>query len=342
MVLKLSATDTLIELGNMFQVDQPIVGPLTSTDYFSPRTITGLRPCLRLGIGTAGVGGMHGPADFEEAIRVLHDAWSNGYLLVDTSPHYADADSVLGQALRQWKGDPPVICTKLEGYPRFTPPGYAKVWRESLIKQFEESVRQLGGRQVDGLAMHDAELAPPEFQSDCHQFLADLTARGKIGAAGLGGGGPELQLHYLNTGQYRYAITYMRLTALSIQALCDIVPECRRIHAGVIVGSPIHMGFLGDQFEHYLVNPPRHISPVVVERAKLLRRLADEAGMRLTHLALRFTWSNPHADFVLTGSSNLAAWRDTKAAFEDGPLPADLYQQVWQTAQQGMESLIGG
>ncbi len=332
----------MFELGNMFQVDQHVVGPLTSTDYFSPRMIAGLRPCLRLGMGTAGVGGMHGPADFEEAIRVLHDAWSNGYLLVDTSPHYAKADAVLGQALQQWKGDPPVICTKLEGYPRFMPPEYAKSWRESLVKQFEESLQHLGGRQIDGLAMHDAETAPPGFQVECHQFLADLITRGEIGAAGLGGGGPALQLRYLDTGQYRYAITYMRLTALSIQALCDIVPACRRIQAGVIVGSPIHMGFLGDQFEHYLSNPPQHVPPAFVSRAKLLKRLADDAGMRLTHLALRFAWSVPYADFVLTGSSNLAAWRDTKAAFENGPLPADLYRRVWQIAQHGMEPINGG
>lgn len=329
-------------LGETFQVVQPLEGPRTRAEYFAPRAIGGLRPCARLGMGTAGLGGALGPEDRDEAVRVLHDAWDAGYLLVDTSPNYAHAEEVLGEGLKAWKGEPPVVCTKLEGYASYAPPAFAKNWRASLTRQFDASTRHFGGRRIDALAMHDAEAAATEFQVECHAYLADLLSHGEIGAAGLGGGGPSLQPRYLDTGQYRYAITFLRLGALSLQSLRDTVPACHRTRAAVVIGSPIFMGFLGPKFEQNLVTPPDHVGPVYVERAKSLKRLAAEAGLRVTQLALRFAWSMPHADFVLTGSGNLAAWRDTRAAFEAGPLPTDLYRQVWQIAQTGAEPVTGG
>lgn len=327
------------------EVKVPLEGPLSKEQFFAPRAVPGLRAAKRLSMGTAGLAGVWGKVDLAESIRVLHDSWNEGFLLVDSSPNYGvngEAEKVLGRALQTWRGAAPVLCTKIEGYPDFQPPKYAKDWPTAMMKQFEISRQRFGGRRIDGLAMHDAEGAPPEFAGECDAFLAQRLERGDIGAAGLGGGGPTIQPRFLHTGRFRYIITYKRLTAVSLQAMNDSVPACRSHNASVMVGSAVFMGLLGSKYEKYIVDPPSHIDGVFVRRAIALKKLGDESGLSLSHLALRFVLSMPVVDFVLAGSGHRTTWEDTKRAYEAGPLPADLYRRIWSLAQQDSEPLAGG
>jgi aryl-alcohol dehydrogenase-like predicted oxidoreductase len=327
-----------------FQVNAPLEGPLTREQYFSLRAVAGMRPASRFAVGTAALGGGWGPVDERESVRLLLDGFERGHLLVDSSPAYAHgaSEEVLGKALREWKGAAPLICTKLEGYDGYRPGQLAADWRACLQKQFDTSRKRFGGRRVDGLAMHDAEGAPPEFQHVCHDFLCELHERGEIGAMGLGGGGPTIQPRFLETGRYRYVITFKRLTAVSLQSTRDTVPACRENGAAVMVGSAVFMGLLAGKFGEWTVKPPEHVAGPFVERAKRLKKLADAAGLPLSHVALRFVWSMPMVDFVLVGAGTPSTWRDTLDAYESGPLPADLYRRAWEIAQQGPEPVCGG
>ena len=70
--------------------------------------------------------------------------------------------------------------------------------------------------------------------------------------------------------------------------------------------------------------------------------LADDAAIPLSQLAIRFVLSMPAVDFVLAGAARPAEWEDTRLAYEAGPLPTDLYRQVWANAQRGLEPDTGG
>jgi aryl-alcohol dehydrogenase-like predicted oxidoreductase len=120
------------------------------------------------------------------------------------------------------------------------------------------------------------------------------------------------------------------------------VPACQASGAAVVVGSGLFMGLLGGRFDAWIEKPPVHIAPVYVERARRMHALAADAGLSLSHLALRFTWSMPAVDFVLAGASRWGEWIDTVAAFEAGPLPSDLYRRVWDIATRGPEPACGG
>jgi aryl-alcohol dehydrogenase-like predicted oxidoreductase len=330
------------------RVDLPAETPLDHGAFFAKTKLhAGAAPSPRLGVGTAGLGGVWGEVDRAESVGVLHDAWRRGFLLADSSPNYNDgrSEEVLGEALRGWNGPAPVVCTKIEGWGDLFVPRAGETWRDAMERQFQQSVTRFGGRRLDGLAMHDAEHCEPAFTPDCERYLMELEDSGKVGCMGMGGGGPEVQLPALRAfpGRFRYVITYLRLNAITLQALTDLAPECRRQGVAVIAASPVFMGLLGSQYEVRMARPPAHLAPVLVGRAREIKALADRASLPLSQLALRFLLSMPAVHYVLTGANNAATWADTLAAYEAGPLPAELYADVWRTAQSGGEEpIIGG
>ena len=327
-----------------FDVDLPVDGPLTRDAFFGDRAIHGLRPCKRLAVGMARAGGVWGDVHFQESIAVLHAAWSSGCLLVDTAPAYADgkADELLGRALKEWHGERPVVLAKIEGYPEFAPPGYAADWTASATKQLETTRRHLGDAAIDGLAMHDAEQAPREFQEPCFAFMQEQKHRGAIKAIGMGGGRPTIQTRWLRTGRCDYTIVFKQISAVTLQGLTDTAPLARRHGTTLIAASPVMMGLLGSKHEEYLRERPDHITEACVERSRKVNALARGAGISLPRLALRFVLSVPSVDFVLAGPCTIAEWGDARAAYEEGPLSSDLYAAVWKIAQEGTEPLIGG
>jgi aryl-alcohol dehydrogenase-like predicted oxidoreductase len=90
-------------------IPRPVQGPLSAEQFFALKSpALGVRPVRRLVLGTAWAGGVD-PAD---AIAALHAAWGAGFEMVDTAPMYRNAEQVVGEALKSWRGDRPVVSTK--------------------------------------------------------------------------------------------------------------------------------------------------------------------------------------------------------------------------------------
>lgn len=336
------------KLTGPIHVDLPCPGPLSREAFFAKRPL--LPDCLptpRLALGAAGLGGVWGQVSHDESVAVLRDAWNAGFLMTDASPNYGDgaAEEVIGSALRGWQGPAPVLCTKLDGWGELFVPGPGETWRQCLQRQFDTSTRRFGGRRLDGLAMHDPENCDPAFQAECLEFLFELREQRRVGCIAMGGGGPGTHLPVLrdHPGKFRYVITYLRISAINLQGLADLGPACAAAGTGIVGASPVFMGVLGPKLEKHLAKPRGHFHPVFQARARAAAKLAAEAGLSLSHLALRFLLSTPGIETVLAGAGKPATWADTVAAYEAGPLPADLYARVWANAQAGQpEPIIGG
>lgn len=324
-----------------FDVNLPVPHPRSEADFFAnPEFGKGLPRVPRLALGTAGLGGVWGTKDENESVDVLHDAWTRGFLLTDTSPNYANAENVVGNALRKWTGAAPILTTKTEGYKHYEP-GDGEQWIDSMTRQYDESVKRFG-RPIDGLAMHDANSALPSFEVDCPPFVKKKKAVGEIKLVGMGGSGPDIQLRQMATGAYDYIITFKRICAISLQAMTDVIPAAQKHNTRVLVGSAVFMGLLGGKYDQFIKEPPSHMDPVFIERAKKLKVLGDKAGISLSQLSLRFVLSVPGVDFVLAGCGRPSTWQDSLTAYEAGPLKADLFADVWHIAQSGAEPMTGG
>lgn len=325
-----------------FRVSLPPMLPCSREQYFAPAALHRCRPVPRMAMGTAGLAGVWGPVKREESIAVLHEAWRQGHLLTDSSPNYADAEVVVGEALASWKGEDPVLLTKLEGYDHYAPPTFAADWPKSLALQLETSTKRFGGRKIDGLAMHDPERSDPLYQPACTALLRRCLDDRKVNCVGLGGGGPFLQTAHLAHPLLSYIITFKRISAVTLQGLTDVVPAAHAAGAKVIVASPAMMGLLGSKYDEFMAKAPSHLDRVFLDRAKQIKTLADEAQLTLARLSLRFILSIPVVDFVLAGACTPSEWRDCKLAYDEGPLPADLFKAVWQVATTGEEPASGG
>lgn len=320
-----------------------IEGPLSRSEFFAARPLAGGRAVARLGLGTAGLAGVWGDVDREQSVRVLLDAWEKGFLLTDTSPAYGDAEVVVGNAIaRTPRRDLPLLLTKLEGYPDYEPPKFAADWRASFTRQFETSLSRFHGRRIDGLAMHDPNCAPPEFQPECAAFLEAAMKKGDIATGGIGGGGAVHHLRWLDRPAVRYVITFKRIAALTLQGLRDTAPTAKARRASVVVASPLFMGLLGSMYEKFQQKPSRGIQAEYVRKAVKVKALADQAGLGLSQLGTRFVLSIPSVDFMLAGAISPAEWRDTLTAYQAGPLSEDVYKAVWAVADDPNDPESGG
>lgn len=306
----------------------PVQGPIPAAGFFARRSpIRGVRPVPRIGIGTAFMVGLD-PAGPTET---LHAAWRDGFLYADTSPLYGDAEEILGHALRRWDGQRPVVATKTK---RSTDVNEVKA-------RFAQSRENLG--PIDLLAVHDATPDyPVETLENTSHWISGLLDRGEIIAAGLGGGGPEAQEQWLGFGLFRYVLTHLRLDAITLQGLVDTVPQAKRAGAAVVAASPMHRGLFGPRHSVLCDSPPPWLNEVQVHRARNVERLAREWGIPLSQLAVRFVLSLPMVDFVLTGAKSMQEWEDVLTAYHAGPVPDELYSQLWANAQAGAEPADGG
>jgi len=280
-------------------------------------------------VGTAGFGGVWGEVNDADSIAALHDAWDHGFLFCDSAPSYSRAELVLGAALKTWSGPRPIVATKF-GYTSPTDRDYSPA---GLDRLFRQSIERLGGFRPDAMAIHDAQNDVPEATREAAiGYIRGLLQAGEVRHAGLGGGGPAVQREWLASGVFRYILTYNRLNACVLDALRDGVPQAHAHRAKAFAASPLFMGLLGRRFDEFRANPVGFAEPEFVARATAIHRLSNQAGLPMPEVALRFLLSMAEIDALVVGASSLAEWRQTRAAFEAGPLPADLFNAIIQIA----------
>jgi aryl-alcohol dehydrogenase-like predicted oxidoreductase len=269
--------------------------------------------------------------DPEGPTETLHSAWRDGFGYADTAPLYGDAEEILGYALRRWDGQRPIVATKTKRSTDI----------EEVKARFARSRANLGG--IDLLAVHDATPDyPQQTRESTSQWIRGLLDQREIVAAGLGGGGPQTQEQWLGFGLFRYVLTHLRLDPITLQGIHDTVPLAKRAGAAVIAASPMHRGLFGPRHPVLCDSPPPWLNQVQVRRARNVERLANEWRIPLSQLAVRFVLSLPMVDLVLTGAKSMREWEDVLAAYHAGPLPSELYSQLWLNAQDGAEPADGG
>jgi aryl-alcohol dehydrogenase-like predicted oxidoreductase len=318
-------------MSHCINVSLPVDGPLDREAFFARREpAKGLPTVPRMAFGAAWIS--------EASIPALHAAWSGGFLLTDTSPLYGESETIVGKALASWRGDDPIIATKCgveagREHIDYSPAG---------VDQFISRSRRRFGRDFDLLAAHEPEHCADDDIKACAEHLQQLRDGGQVKAIGLGGPG-QLCETWLAHASFDYVLTYLRISAATLQGLTDEVPAIQRHGAQVFAASPTCFGLLTGAFDQVREQRKQWMPMrVFASRAEKLHQLAADAGMSISHLALRFLLSVPAVDFMVCGAADEPQWADCAAAYDAGPLSADLYAKVWHSAQQGTEPYCGG
>ena len=273
---------------------------------------TGIR-VGRFGLGTM-VLGAWGNTDRSACHRIIHRALDAGINLVDTADMYAagQSEEIVGEALRGRRDDG-VVATKFH-HPMGEDPNRRGNSRRWIRQAVEDSLRRLDTDRIDLYQVHRPD--PDTAIEETVGALSDLVGEGKIlcwgtstfpaaeiveaawAAERTGGIAPHCE-------QPPYSILTRGIER-------DVLPVCHRHGLGVITWSPLSGGWLTGKYRRGAAAPsgsradtnPDHFdvgNDAKFDAVERRTKIADDAGLSLTHLALAWNVEHPAVTAALIG-----------------------------------------
>lgn len=287
---------------------------------------------LKLSVITFGAwaagGWMWGSTDRNEAIQAIRKSYDAGVTSIDTAPIYGQGESeeIVGQAIKDIPRDKVQILTKFgmrwnlaKGKLAFHSKNnqgedidiYKYAGKESVIKECEDSLRRLHTDYIDLYQIHWHDATTPI--SETFEAVAQLIKQGKVRYAGVCNYETDWmaeaeKAQKLVSNQVPYSMVNRQIEA-------DVLPYCIAEGKSVIAYSPMERGLLtgkitpGYKFapgDHRAQHPSFSNQSIIRTNAMLdkLKPLAEEKGVTLGQLVLRWTVQRPGITIALAGARN--------------------------------------
>lgn len=284
----------------------------------------------------------------DDAVALQNAAVERGVNFFDTAPAYGNgrSESLMKQTIADVGRDAIVLSTKF-GYDFYRDPGEEGSHRErrqdfsaeAVRFELEQSLTRMGVETIDLYQAHNLKL--PQMTDELFETLEALKAEGKVRAWGVALG-PAIGWREEGHAAFleRDAATVQSVFNLYEQApgreLCEIAaaePDRR----GVIARVPTNSGILDEEFD----SPDHRFPPhdhrkfrdrdwlvYGLKKNDLIRPIADGLGTTVRRLAIRWLCSVPGLTAIEPNILNLDDVADYAAAIDEGPLPADVLQQL--------------
>ncbi|MDD7968635.1 aldo/keto reductase [Actinomycetospora lemnae] len=296
-------------------------------------------------LGVLLLGSARGNPDQEDSIRLVHRALDTGINLVDTADVYGGgaSEEVLGKALIGRRDDV-VLATKM-GRPMGDDPNRQGASRRWITTAVEESLRRLQTDHIDLYQVHRPD--PDTDVEETLSALTDLVRSGKVRAIGSStmpaSDIVEAQWVAERRGLERFRTDQPPYSILNRGIEREVLPVAERYGMGTLVWGPLAQGMLTGR--------ARRGQPTDLVRADLFRvfhdearlatieqliTLADEAGLRLTHLAMAFAITHPGVSTALLGPRTQEQLDDLLAGL-DVVLPDDVLDRIDEIVPPGTE-----
>ena len=299
-----------------------------------------VRPTYREGplpglvLGTAGLGGVWGQVDRPESVRTILYALEKGIKRLDTAPAYSQAETVVGEALRQWRGPRPLVSTKVGKLQADTADQETNDYRLATMQHsVTASQETLGAECLDLLFLHEPHKVPPERIPEVIDFMQHTRQSGTASAIGLGGIVPTAFRPAIQQGVFDVVMSYNNLDACCLAGMQSDIPFFRKHHLTTYQGSALHMGLLGNRFGRYQKEPPAWIASADLVRAQRAYALSQRLGMKLSTLAHRYLLSIQEVDYVVLGAKNLTQLTNTLADCHAGTLEETVFEELTDLIQ---------
>jgi aryl-alcohol dehydrogenase-like predicted oxidoreductase len=287
--------------------------------------------------------GSDGNTDESECISIVHAALDRGINFIDTADTYShgEAEQIVGKAI-VGRRDKIVLATKfrLPAGEGLNEQGGSRYW---IMTQVENSLRRLGTDHIDLYQMHR-----PDLQTDLDETLEALTAlvrQGKVRYLGCS----TFPSWYLAETQ---AVSRLRQLSRFVNesspyslfqrtAERESLPAAQYYRMGFTAWSPLNGGWLTGKYRKNAAPPPESRAervqgqwgqhyPILQARFDMQRpgnlrkmsllaeldALAQDANLRLMHMALAFPLAHPGVTSVIVGPRKLSQYLDMQAGFE--------------------------
>jgi aryl-alcohol dehydrogenase-like predicted oxidoreductase len=271
--------------------------------------------------------GAGGNPDHNDSIRIIHKALDAGINFVDTADVYSrgESEEIVGKALKGRRDDI-VLATKAHGAMGDDPnhQGNSRRW---LIREVEAS---LGRLQTDYIDLYQIHRPSPD--TDIEETLAaltDLMRAGKVRAIGSSTFPAseivEAQWVAERRGLARFRTEQPPYSILNRSIEREVLPICQRYGMGALVWSPLAKGMLTGRYRKDQPLPdsgrakrfPEQMSDECnLDAVERLIRVADAAGLSLTHMALAFVMAHPGVTSAILGPRTMQQLDDLLAGAE--------------------------
>lgn len=283
----------------------------------------------KLSLGCLYMSNMGG--EFEQAREGTFYALDQGVNFVDTAPSYGNSEEVLGKILREYKGEKPLIASKIGLPPPFNPKSI-----DDIIASVEKSIERIGGDCIDLLFIHEPERRGQmewwdneiTYQGPVLKALDILKQRGMVKWTGVGGTTAYEMARVIDTGVFDVVQTSFNYSLLWREAENSIFPVAKKHNMGLICSTPLQQGSLAVRHDDLIENGAPWISKPRKEQFKALYKLLDETGMSIVEMAMRFMFSNSDIDCVLVGAKSSKEFAENWSYAEKGALPENILKRL--------------
>ena len=277
----------------------------------------------RLGLGTAEIGFAYGikptlPTE-AEAITLLKKAVDLGVTFFDTASYYGLAEERIGKS-GILKNPEVIVETKcaqfLEKGEYFSPAELEK----KIRSQVEESLRKLQTDALPILMLHGPSKEQIE-NGELIEIMARLKKAGKFRFAGVSTRGEEPPLaavasDFFDVIMVAYSILDQRMNK-------KVLPTAQKKNIGIVNRSVLLKGSLTPLREKL----PAELEPLKKASAEA-EKIADELGIDLPTLAIRFALSEPAITTTLIGTNKIEHIKKATEAVKAGPLPEKVMKKL--------------
>lgn len=308
-----------------------------SDDTFAgAREIPGVPvPLTSAVLGTMNMGDTTDAAASEELFEAALDAGITG---IDCANGYArgTTESLIAPWVARHR-DRIVLATKA-GMPHADAGSNPPLSPAALRASVEGSLRRLDVDRIDLFYLHQPDRLTPI--RDTIEAVAQLRAEGKIGAYGVSNFAAwqalevvrvadELGIPRPAVGQNVYNLVARRIEDewIEFASTYDLATMCYNPLAGGMIARAPQEGAAPARFEQSALAEmykKRYWTDELVAATAALAHVADEGGVPMYELALRWLIGRPGVSAVLIGANRTSQLRANIDALAKGPLPADL------------------
>ena len=290
--------------------------------------LTVSRACL----GTMTFGGQ---TNADESAKILDHALDVGVNFIDTANNYTNGQSetILGDLLRkEGRRDRIVLATKVFNHVKGDPAEDRGLGKANIAKSVEASLRRLQTDYIDLLYLHCPDRSVPIDETLA--AVDELVKAGKVRHLGMSNYASWQMadaVHTAKAGQLtRPAVTQIPYNIIT-RAVDEECVEFVETHGfGVTVYNPIAAGLLtgkhriespktDTRFQQSEVYYERYWHPSYFRAVERLSDIADDLGISLIEMAMRWVYSQPVVDSVIIGASR-PAQIEQSLAVPDKPL----------------------
>ncbi|MGV7123391.1 aldo/keto reductase [Sphingopyxis sp. 550A] len=287
-----------------------------------------------LAFGAMGIA--HDPGLHHGVSRSLLLALERGVNLIDTARVYHQSEEIVARTLEQWRGDKPIISTKLapanrEGF-RFGGPIADYYARADIIASVEASLKTLGTERLDIVHLHQWHYRWTH-EHEWIEALCDLRRQGKIDRIAISGQDHEHDALLEVLGTDRIDGVQIILNLFESRPMNSLLPRAASRGVGVIARCVLDSGGLAVPLadSEFAGRPFLKHAPTAEYRrrvTRLMQRFLPGEAASLADLAIRFALSDSAVSSMTLGLAGPAQVEAAINAVEAGPLSEGAIDEI--------------